>query len=336
MAVVAVALGVTTEMLVAVRPVEPVEAPIPVVDDVSAARIASDEVAATKRVESSPPPAEIRAIGSAFLAWNEAGAVATSPGAKTTVAEHDALQNEIRTAIGVARKALGEDETKRQLADLRSDHTERFLCTLRRASKMGVDDFCRSLLSGHAEKDDAAELRRLGGVLPELLARNGWIDATGAPHVPEPVLRARYSLFWTSTVYGLDDCDHGAAPECYGVTSLPLPVDEVRVLLAFLVAHPVVRAEDMALSDDDVVVAADRRRLVYVDRLAALDAWADPTGKTHPYTRGYDVDLARGAMLYRLGKYADAERALRLATERNRADFRARNWLLATLDKLSG
>jgi hypothetical protein len=335
MVVAALALGVTAEALVMVRPVEPVETPIPVIDERGLARVADEGRATAMRVMQSPPPVEIRAIGSAYLAWNEAGAAATGPNATATPAEREALLNEIRSSIGVARAKLGEGETKKQLADLRAHHTERFLCTVRRAKSHDTDAFCRALLAGHDAKDDDAELRRLAGVLPELLQRNGWTDAAGVPHVPESILRARYTLHWTSIVYGLDDCDHGAAPVCYGLTSLPLPVEDVRALLAFLIEHPVVRPEDVALTNDPEA-AADRRRLVYLDRMIELDQWADPTGQSHPYTQGYDVELARGAMFFHLGDYAQAAESLRLAAAANKSDFRARNWLLATLDKING
>lgn len=332
MAVAAVALGVTAEMLVAVRPVEPLDTPIPVIDERALGRVADDDRAAADRAMKNPPPVEIRSIGSAYLAWNEAGANATS----MNEAEHSTLQRELRTALGVARQTLGEEHTKQGLDELRSVHTERWLCTLRRAKLLDVDPFCRALLASQPKEDDAAELKRLGGVLPEILARNGWIDSTGMPRVPESILRARYALHWTSIVLGLDDCDRGAPPVCYGLTSLPLPVDELRALLAFLVAHPVVRDVDMAAAENDPIAAADRRRLVYVERMVALDRFADPSGKTHPYTQGYPVELARGAMLYRLGDYAQAVDALRAAAEENRSDFRARNWLLAALQKLEG
>jgi hypothetical protein len=334
MVIAALALGVTAEAIVMTRPVEPVETPIPVIDERGLARVADEGRAAAKRVLQTPPPAEIRAIGSAYLAWNETGAEATAPNAAApTPAQREALLNELRSSIGVARAKLGEEETRRHLADLRAHHTERFLCTLRRLKVMDVDAFCAELLAGHDKKDDAAELRRLAGVLPEILQNNGWADATGAPHVPESILRARYTLHWTSIVYGLDDCDRGSAPICYGLTSLPLPVEDVRALLAFLIAHPVVRAEDVALTSDPAV-AADRRRLVYLDRMVALDRWADPSGQTHPYTQGYEVDLARGAMYFHLGDYAQAAESLRIAATANKNDFRARNWLLATLEKL--
>jgi hypothetical protein len=335
MVVAALALGVTTEAIVMVRPVEPVETPIPVIDERGLARVADESRAAAKRVMQSAPPVEIRAVGSAYLAWNEAGVAATEPGATTTPAERQALLDEIRSSIGVARAKLGEDETKKQLSDLRAHHTERFLCTVRRAKLHDSDSFCRDLLAGHGAKDDDAELRRLAGVLPQLLETNGWADASGAPHVPESILRARYALHWTSIVYGLDDCDRGAAPVCYGLTSLALPTEDVRALLAFLIAHPVVRPEDVALTDDPVA-AADRRRLVYLERMVSLDQWVDPSGQTHPFTRGYDVDLARGAMYFHLGDYAQAAESLRIAASANKNDFRARNWLLATLDKING
>ena len=334
MALAAVALGVTAEMLVAVRPVEPVEPPIPVLDEGALSRVADADRAAASRLEGAPPPVEIRAIGSAYLAWNEAAAAAPAQGDDPADPHHAELGGELRSAVAIARAKLGEESARQRLVDLRADHTERYLCTMRRVRRLGVDPFCRALLASHPVADDDAELRRLSGAFDDVLVHNGWVNASGAPRVPEAILRARYALHWTSIVFALDDCDRTTPQACYGLTSLPLPADELRALLGFLVAHPVVRPSDLAAAENNALGAADRRRLVYLRRLEALDTFADPKRETHPYVHDFALDLSRGALLYRLGDYANAAESFRVVARERPEDFRARNWLLATLQKL--
>jgi hypothetical protein len=319
MAVAAVALGITTQFLVATRPVEPLEPPIPVVDGTPLAKIARDDREASRRLDATPPPIEIRALGSAYLEWNVAAAATPAVGGPSTAAKRTALQQEIRSAMGVARRTLGDDATWSALRDLRSHHTELFFRELERARDVGPTD----------------EYRRLTGALDDVLRKNGWLGPSGEIHVPPAMLRARYKLHWTSIVFTLEDCDRTSPPICFGLTTLPLPTDELRALLAFLVAYPVVRPEDEALAGS-LHGAIDRRRLVYLDRLLALDEFADPTRTKRPYLGDYPIDLARGAMLYRLGSYTDAAELLRRAATEHPDDMRARNWLLAAIQKAQG
>jgi hypothetical protein len=323
MAAAAVALGITAEFLVAVRPVEPLDPPMPTVDGAPLAKIENDDAEASRRFSSSPAPAEVRAIGSAFLAWNVAASEAPATGNDPMDPKREALTRELRMAMGVARAKLG-DALMPMLRDLRAHQTELFM---RELDPRGPP---RTQPGGAAP---SKELRELGGALVDILHRNGWIDALGRPAVPRAILRARYKLHWTSMVFGLEDCDHTSAPICYGLTTLPLEPAELRALLSFLVLHPVVRPDDEALAGNHLA-AIDRRRLVYIDRLVELDQFADPEGHTHPYVGTYEVELARGAMLYRLGNYAAAADVLRAATKRDEHDMRARNWFLAALAKL--
>ena len=322
MAAAAVALGITAEFLVAVRPVEPLDPPLPVVEGAPLARIEDEDAAASARFSASPAPAEVRAIGSAFLAWNVAAAEAPETGNNPLDPMRETLTRELRMAMGVARAKFGDALTP-MLRDLRAHQTELFMRELDPRGPSGIEP-------GGVSK----ELRELGGALVDILRHNGWVDALGRPAVPRPILRARYKLHWTSMVFGLEDCDHTSAPMCYGVTTLPLDPIELRALLSFLVVHPVVREADLAAAGSRLA-AIDRRRLVYIDRLAELDRYADPKGQTHPSVGNYEIELARGAMLYRLGNYAAAADVLRAATKRDEHDMRARNWFLAAVAKLN-
>jgi hypothetical protein len=322
MAAAAVALGITAEFLVAVRPVEPLDPPMPTIDGAPLVRVENEDAEASRRFSSSPAPAEVRAIGSAFLAWNAAASEAPETGNDPMDPRREALTRELRMAMGVARAKFGDALTP-MLRDLRAHQTELFMRELDPRGPARTEP-------GVVSKD----LRELGGALVDILRRNGWIDGLHRPAVPRPILRARYKLHWTSMVFGLEDCDHTSAPMCYGLTTLPLDPVELRALLSFLIVHPVVRASDVAQSGS-APAAFDVRRLVYIDRLVELDQFADPKGQTHPYLGDYQVELARGAMLYRLGNYTAAAEVLRAATKRDEHDMRARNWFLAALAKLN-
>jgi len=314
-------LGITSAFIVLAHPVEPADPPLPVIDHGPLAQIARQDASTRRRIDALPPPgmpAEIRAIGKAYLDWNAAAASAPMYGDTPDLASaRRRLGEEIRASLEVARKALGDQGFSDQMRDLRAFHTELFLAELGKRAHSGVT---------------SVELERLSGALLDVLAKSGWVAPSGAISVPSAILRARYKLHWTSIVFGLEDCDHTAAQVCYGVTALPLHPVELRSLLAFLVQHPVLHDGD----EDEaggLERAIDRRRLVYLDRLGTIDRYVDPEGKTHPYIGNYPIDLARGAMLYKLGQYAESEAVLRKYVSGHLGDMRARNWFLAAMAK---
>lgn len=320
-AAVGVALGVTAAWTVLPHPVEPVDVPLPTIDWQALAATTAADAEARAVVEKTPLPAEIRAIASAFFAWNEAGVAAPAVG-EANVPENpnrERLRDELRAAIGVARQHLGETATFAMLRTLRSYDAELFLDEIENRA--------------HQEQDrERKELHRLSGALTDVLVRNGWLGPELEPHVPSAILRIRYKLHWTSIVFGLGDCDRDRVEVCYGLTTLPLEPIETRTLLSYLVAHPVVRPEDLERRGN-LQAATDARRLVYVDRLAELDRYADPKGEKHPYLGDYDYPLARGVMLFRAGFYPEAEVSLRLVAETRKRDGRAHNWYLAAVAK---
>lgn len=317
MALAGIALGIASAIIVLDHPVEPLDTPLPVVDPAPLAKIAREDRETRARLDKTPFGAEVRAVGSAFLEWNATAARGTDP----RDPKREELAREIRSALGVARtKAGGEEALAKQLGELRAYHADLFIDELRRRVRVNAI---------------SEELKRLGGPLVDVLVRNGWVSETGELRVPESIIRARYKLHWTSIVYGLEDCENAPAPVCYGLTSLPLDPIELRSLLAYLIAHPVVREEDV-LEAGTAERAVERRRLVYVERLAALDRHADPSGQTHPYLASYPIDLARGVLFYRLGRYDVATEQLRSYAATHRDDARARNWYLGALAKLRG
>jgi hypothetical protein len=316
-AIAGVALGICSAIIVLHHPVEPLDTPMPVVDPAPLARIAHDDRETRVRLDRQPMHAVIRAIGSAYLEWNAAAASGMSPADP----RRETLASELRGALGVARNSFGDEKgLQAPLKDLRAYHTDLFIDELRRRERT---------------RTVSDELKRLGGGLLAVMTRNGWIGADGSMIAPEPIIRARYKLHWTGVVFGLEDCEGSAATSCYGLTTLPIEPVELRALLAYLIEHPVVREED-ALEAGSPERAIDRRRLLYVERLAAIDRYADPTGKTHPYLGDYPVQLARGILLFRLGRYDLAEQELGAYALTHKTDSRARNWYLGAVAKRTG
>lgn len=312
-----VVLGVCTAMIMLNHPVEPLDAPMPTFDEAPLAAVARDDREVRKRVDKQPLPPSVRALGSAYLEWNAVAASGVSP----RDPRRETLGGEIRSALGIVRATYG-DEVKMRPAmrDLRAYHADLF-----------IDELHRRVRS----KTVSDELKRLGGGLLEVLVANGWMDGGGDLRAPESIVRARYKLHWTSVVYDLEDCEHANPASCYGLTTLPLETAELRALLAYLIAHPVVRDED-TIAAGTPERAIDRRRLLYVDRLAAVDHYADPTGKTHPFTGDYPVPLARGALLHHLGRYDLAAAELGAYSNAHKEDVRARNWYLGAVAKMRG
>ena len=360
MAAVAIALGITAEFIIAVRPVEPLDVPLPIVDAGALDRIEeadhrialqvlqdlttmtdaqgkpqprSEEARAALSILQGPVDASNKPLAGfgGFFEWNQTAYARPPDDARDALAVFDDETTKLRVAIGEARKVLGNDKLYDWLRRLRAFHADALFYSRDRRSEL--DKFA---LGGAP----TAELKNLAGGLLELLRREGWLSFDGKQHVPTSILRVRYKLFWTSTMLGLDDCDSASAPECLGVATAdgkpsPLALDpaELRAYLDFLLIHPITRPEDGA----DPESAANVRRLVYLKRLAELDAYADaPTGDAHPYSGNFSIDLTRGAILYRLGDYPGAEQVFRHARNKDTGDMRAWNWHLAALSKLKG
>lgn len=315
MAVVGIGLGVASAMIMLDHPVEPLDVPLPAFDSSELEKVAATDRAIRTRADRQPFAAEVRAVGSAFLEWNATAAAGTNP--NDPIREQLAL--EMRTSLGVARtKFGGEKQLEQPLSELRSYHAEYFIEELHRYERTGTP---------------SKELARLAGGLLPVLQHNGWLGPRGAMLAPESILRARYKLHWTGIVFNLEECEQAAPPICYGLTTLPLPPAELSALLAYLVAHPVVRDTDL-VEAGTADRAIDRRRLVYVDRLASLDRYADPSGRTHPYLANYPIMLARGVLLFRLGQYEKAREELGHYATAHPQDARARNWYLGAAAKM--
>ena len=311
-------LGVTSMYVVQPHPVDPLDPPLPVVDLDPLARVAATDRLIWTRVRAAPLNAEVRAVGSAYRAWNTAASGLETPSSE----DREGLISELRATLGVLRGRVGDERSAyAALADLRAYQTEAFLLELEHAAKSG---------------DRSVELRALGGALVSVLVRNGWLEPnTLRAHVPQGILRARYKLHWDAVVFGLGDCDTTPIAVCMGQTTLPLDAGELRALLSFLIAHPVVRQADVEDSGS-WAAAADRRRLVYLDRMITLDRTMDPSGGNRPLLGDYPFLLGRGALLFRLRQFEPAADLFRAHLTRSPTDAIARNWYLAAVRRARG
>ncbi len=149
--------------------------------------------------------------------------------------------------------------------------------------------------------EETEELRALGGDFVTTLARNRWCrEGSRELVLDDRELRVLYKKRWND-VTGL----HGP--------SFDPTVDEDRVRYGFLLRHPY-------NAPDDARAAA--ARLEIVDRLAAVDP-------------SYPAGIARGVVLYRLGRFTHASQALSAHLEAHPDGpytLLATNYLKAALD----
>jgi len=157
------------------------------------------------------------------------------------------------------------------------------------------------------------ELAALGGDFIDTLTRNRWCQR-GTRHLllGDRVVRVLFKKRWNDLT-GLR-----AGP-------FALSLDEDRVRFAFLIEHPFTRQRDADLRRAGKLAAAaeDELRLRLIGRLARRDP-------------GYPADLARGVVLYQMGRYSRAGNAFRDHLERQpdgALALRARNYLKGALDR---
>lgn len=168
--------------------------------------------------------------------------------------------------------------------------------------------------------EESDDLKELGGSFLTMLTARGWVSGADAEVkgerrvvlMDEGALRAAWKRRWNEIT-----AISGAA--------FDPSLDEKRAFYRFLLERPTGGAS--AGADAKELAAArtyaDEFRLKKVEELGAIDA-------------GYPKDLARGVLLYRLGRYALATEALRLHLERHPDGpftLRARNYLRAALGK---
>jgi hypothetical protein len=186
------------------------------------------------------------------------------------------------------------------LAQARSLGAERLLALRSYQVELFLAEVRRFEKTGKSSDD----LVGLGGPFVEMLERHGWVDAGHAVRMREPLRAILFKRRWN---------------ELLGLTEAPfaLSVDETRAFYGFLLSHPWVEreVEDSA----EACRVADQWRLRKIDELAPLDP-------------SYPHALARGVLLFRLGRYPAAAQAFRdhLASSPDGPyAMRAKNFLIA-------
>jgi hypothetical protein len=212
-------------------------------------------------------------------------------------------------AFGESFRAYGRAEASRDTAAILARRSD-MLAAFGRARALGDDQVValRALETemflaavrrweiSGAQDDDLVEL---GGAFIDLVTRQHWADE----HRRITLTVALQSIFFRRRY-----C------EIVGVSSAPfaLSLDENRMYYAFLLPRPPVEER-----------SPDAWRMRKIDELAKID-------------RAYPHQLGRGVLLYRMGQYGAAEKALRahlsLSPDGPYA-LRARNYLVAAVSR---
>jgi hypothetical protein len=266
------------------RAVEPDWLPRPQVDSRSLAVTMRVDDELARKAAREPLDVDVRAVGREIRSYNQIAAAAADE------AQFARAREQIAHA---ARKASSFGE---QLAELRAYQLAKFLEELKGWQRTGKA---------------SDELIAVSGDFLDTVVRNRWCFGSGRELlVGERELRALFKKRWNAIV--------GAEGE-----ALALTIDEERLRLGFLAAHPFVGKEAASLETVALERTLAPQRLRTIERLAALDA-------------DYPAQLARGVVLFRTQQFQPAADAFRLHLEA-RPDgpytLRARNYLKAALDR---
>jgi hypothetical protein len=283
------------------RPVDAVELPEPRVDPASLERArAIDRARAAEAARGLD--ADARALGSAF---REYGRVDADDDAESVV---DARARVVET-FAVALRVAPEDVLR-----LRAWQMSTFLAEVRRWESTGLE---------------SEDLRELGGAFVRALRRSGWVDEESGRRrmkMDDAAMAALFKKRWNEVT--------GATGPSFAAS-----IDEQRTLYRFLLRYPPHSAVPPGLRDAEPRFAEspaeeearagmirahlEQYRLKKIDELAALDA-------------AYPADLARGVVLFRMGRYPAAAEKFRLHLEKSPDGpftLRAQNYLRAALGR---
>lgn len=299
-AALAVLIAGGAALLAVPRPVEPVDVPLPLADGRALTRVVEADAARAAALEA--PRQDQR-----------------------PARELDVDVRELGSAI----RAFGQVDAKpeRPEAELAAAR-RRILAAVPPALTRGVDEvlhlrafqqraFIRAARRWEATGEVTEDLLALGGDFPELARRSGW----AAPDsrrlaMDDVVLAVLFKKRWNRVA---------------NLQSAPFAptLDEERVFYRFLITHPLPEALPGGLRPAAARVAiersADEYRLKKVTELAAIDP-------------DYPRELARGVLLYRLGKTEAAVEAFRRhldAKPDGAHALRANNYLRAALERAS-
>lgn len=258
-----------------------------------------------------PPPAfSPRALAESRAEDQRRAALATS----------EPLDLEVR-AVGTAIRAYGLAETtddERAAVRAKEDATRAAVAPhvdaegLLRLRAYQLESFLREVRRFESTGEVSDELAAVGGAFMRTVRDNGWCEGDPCRRVllGDAARRASFKKRWNEIV-GV------RAP------ALALSLDEQRALVAFLFAHPVpirggAQVLDAASRESQVAQFLLRK----VDDLGALDS-------------AYPRDLARGVVLYRMGRYPLAVEAFRAHLDAHPEGpwaLRAQNHLRAALE----
>jgi hypothetical protein len=262
-----------------------------------------------------PLPVASAARVDAVLALDRARAAAIGPPLEREIARGTGGPLYDLRAFGEALRAYGRAEAEHA----REDTTERLFelrAAFASARTLGDDKvlelrayqterFLAAVREWEARGAAAPDLAELGGPFLQMIARQRWVDGRRRIGLSTALRSILFRRRWNEIV--------GANVEPFA-----LSLDENRLLFAHLLTHPV--AED-ARSPEQACRSADAWRLRKIGELAKVD-------------RAYPYALARGVLLYRLGRYAESAQALHdhiASAPDGPYALRARNWHVAAI-----
>jgi hypothetical protein len=314
---IAVFIAGTAAVLAVPRSVEPAEIPMPLPNARALSLVAAADEARAQAAEELGLDADVRELGSGIRAF---GHVDENP--LRTDAELLAARKRVLDAVGPAL-AQGDEAVLR----LRAYQLRSFLREVRRWRATG---------------EESDELRELGGDFLGLLRRSGWLGDRRRPSTA-PLVHEDRQLTMDDAVLCVLFKKRWSAIAGIERSPFDVTLDEERALFGFLLSHPLGAAPSGALEAPIQRGEASEARSTAAARIAAAQkrhaedqyrlkkieelALRDPT---------YPKELARGILLYRLGKYLPAVEAFRRHLDMfpDAAHvLRARNYLHAALSR---
>jgi hypothetical protein len=284
-------------LLAVPRPVPPTDLPEPMIEPRELDRVARADEALADAAEHERLDTDVRAIGSAIIAYNLA----------EVAGDADAVALERRNVAEATRRALPHGDEA--IARLRAHHLRSFQRELRRWESTG---------------EATAALRELGGLFLEGAGADHWIQ--GHRLLADDAVRgALFKKRWNDLTL------------LRGTFELTAVEQRALLRFLLLHPHreagpprrtPPIRglkpteAETQRAAEQRALYQAEEYRLDKIKALAALDP-------------AYPADLARGVVLYRLHRYPGAVEAFRLHLDAHPDGpyaMRAQNYLDAALN----